>query len=120
MLIPTYTIYALVFVVGLILFRQVFVAWRNDQERKTQPTLFGEKKKEPPQLLDEKMDTRKRMIVDQAHERGEITNNEVEKMFGVSHTTAWRYLDDLEEEGRLVQVGKTGRGVIYTSTPGAF
>lgn len=45
-----------------------------------------------------------------------VTNNDVEKLLGVSDATATRYLDELEKEGRVRQVGKTGRHVYYTST----
>lgn len=43
----------------------------------------------------------------------EITNDKVEKMLGVSDASAERYLNQLEHEGRLRQVGKTGKYVIY-------
>ncbi len=43
-----------------------------------------------------------------------ITNNEVEKMLGVSDATTERYLDELESEGKIVQRGKTGQSVFYT------
>ncbi|MBN2198204.1 winged helix-turn-helix transcriptional regulator [Candidatus Wolfebacteria bacterium] len=45
------------------------------------------------------------------HER--ITNNNVEEILGVSDSTATRYLDQLEEEGLIRQVGERGRGVYY-------
>lgn len=44
----------------------------------------------------------------------QITNNEVEKMFAVSDATAERYLNELEKEGAIAQLGKTGRNVSYT------
>lgn len=46
----------------------------------------------------------------------EITNDEVEKLLGVSHTTAWRYLEALEKDGILEQKGKEGRSVRYSIT----
>lgn len=42
-----------------------------------------------------------------------ITNNEVEKLLGVSDAAATRYMDDLEKEGLVRQVGDTGSGVRY-------
>lgn len=45
---------------------------------------------------------------------GKITNNDVEKMLGVSDATATNYLEELEQEGKIVQQGKTGRSVFYT------
>jgi Fic family protein len=40
-------------------------------------------------------------------------NNDIENLLGVSDATATRYLDELEKEGRIRQVGKTGRYVYY-------
>ena len=42
-----------------------------------------------------------------------ITNNEVEKLLGVSDAAVTRYMDDLEKEGLVRQVGSTGSGVRY-------
>jgi len=42
-----------------------------------------------------------------------LTNNDVEAMLGISDATATRYFDELEKEGKVRQVGKTGRGVSY-------
>ncbi|MBU0999386.1 winged helix-turn-helix transcriptional regulator [Patescibacteria group bacterium] len=43
----------------------------------------------------------------------QITNNDVEKLLGVSDATATRYLDELEKEGKIRQIGTTGQGVYY-------
>jgi len=43
----------------------------------------------------------------------EATNNDIEKLLGVSDATATRYLDELEKEGLIKQVGKTGASVYY-------
>ncbi len=46
--------------------------------------------------------------------KGNITNDEVEKLLHVSDATATRYLSALEKEGKIQQVGKTGKAVEYT------
>jgi flagellar biosynthesis GTPase FlhF len=46
-------------------------------------------------------------------ERQTVTNDEVEKLLHVSDATATRYLETLEKEGKIKQVGKTGKGVTY-------
>lgn len=43
-----------------------------------------------------------------------ITNDDVEKLLHVSDATATRYLSTLEKQGKIAQMGKTGRAVIYT------
>src|SRR3989344_5826798 len=45
---------------------------------------------------------------------GKITNDEVEKLLHVSDATATRYLSALEKEGKIQQVGRTGKAVVYT------
>ena len=52
-------------------------------------------------------------ILEVLEAQSQITNNEVEKICGVSNATAERYLDELEKEGKIKQVGKTGRDVFY-------
>jgi len=42
-----------------------------------------------------------------------VSNNDVEKLLGVSDATATRYLSELEREGKVQQIGTTGRGVEY-------
>ena len=42
-----------------------------------------------------------------------LTNNHIEQLLGISDATATRYLDELEKEGHIRQVGKTGRHVYY-------
>ncbi|MFA7309561.1 MAG: FaeA/PapI family transcriptional regulator [Candidatus Paceibacterota bacterium] len=50
-----------------------------------------------------------------AYARGKesVTNNDIEKLLGVSDATAERYLNELEQKGKLKQVGKTGKSVSY-------
>lgn len=52
-------------------------------------------------------------IFEMVQGKGTITNNEVEKELGVSNATAERYLNELEKEGKLQQIGETGQSVIY-------
>ena len=42
-----------------------------------------------------------------------LTNNHVEQLLGISDATAERYLQELENEGKVRQVGKTGKYVFY-------
>ncbi len=46
-------------------------------------------------------------------EKSQIANDEVEKLLHVSDATATRYLEELEKEGKIKQVGETGKGVMY-------
>ena len=46
-------------------------------------------------------------------ERGEASNEQIREHLRVSRRSAVRYLDALEREGKVEQVGDIGRGVIY-------
>ncbi|MFA6270036.1 MAG: helix-turn-helix domain-containing protein [Candidatus Paceibacterota bacterium] len=68
-------------------------------------------------LANEKRQSKKREkvndILNLFAERQTVTNDEVEKLLHVSDATATRYLETLEKEGKIKQVGKTGKGVSY-------
>ena len=55
----------------------------------------------------------KEKILKELQNKQKITNNDVEKLLGVSDATATRYLDELEKDGKIRQVGKTGKHVYY-------
>ena len=78
----------------------------------------NERRKENLKLANEKRQSKKREkindILNLFSEKKEITNDEVEKLLHVSDATATRYLETLEKEGKIKQVGKTGKGVSYT------
>ena len=48
----------------------------------------------------------------------EITNDDVQELLAVSDATATNYLDGLEQEGHITQIGKEGRGVKYARKNG--
>ena len=55
----------------------------------------------------------KEKILEFLRENEKIANNDIEKILGVSDSTATRYLDELEKENKVEQIGKTGRFVYY-------
>ena len=50
--------------------------------------------------------------------KAEITNDDVQKLLAVSDATVTNYLNELEQEGHITQIGKEGRGVKYTRKNG--
>lgn len=48
-----------------------------------------------------------------------LTNNHIEQLLGISDATATRYLEELEKEGKVRQVGTTGRHVYYEKANGS-
>lgn len=65
----------------------------------------------------EKLGVRKKKKLDRILEflnkKNKITNDEVEKLLHVSDATATRYLEQLEKENKVHQVGKTGKYTYY-------
>lgn len=55
----------------------------------------------------------KNKIMDLLKQRGRVGNDEVQKLLNVSDATATRYLDELEKQNKIKQVGKRGRFVYY-------
>lgn len=55
----------------------------------------------------------KEKILDFLCKNEKVVNNDIEKFLGVSDATATRYLDELEKEDKIVQIGTTGNAVYY-------
>lgn len=56
----------------------------------------------------------KQKILESLRQNKRITNDEVQELTGVSDATATNYLEQLQQEGKIIQHGQTGRGVFYT------
>lgn len=70
---------------------------------------INEKAKEKKSLAKEK-------ILEMLNEKESLSNNEVAKALGVSRDSVINYFDELEQEGKAKQVGKSGRNVFYSKT----
>ncbi|MEK7124537.1 MAG: HTH domain-containing protein [Patescibacteria group bacterium] len=55
----------------------------------------------------------KKKALDFIISKGEAGNDEIKDRLGVSRRSVVRYLDELEKEEAIEQVGDVGRGVIY-------
>lgn len=55
----------------------------------------------------------KEKILSFLSENEKATNNDIEKLLGVSDATATRYLQELEKDDKINQVGETGHAVFY-------
>src|SRR3989338_3978456 len=58
-------------------------------------------------------EARKQKALAMFDDKSELSNAEIRKALGVSSRTAVRYLDELEREGKVEQVGKIGHAVTY-------
>ncbi len=55
----------------------------------------------------------KEKILEYLESNEKITNDDVEKLLGVSDATATRYLNELEKEQKIKQIGTVGHAVYY-------
>lgn len=55
----------------------------------------------------------KEKIPELLRERGPLSNFDIREALGVSDRSIIRYMDELEREGKVEQVGTTGRSVTY-------
>lgn len=100
-----------IIILGIIIFVAIMVpgliwAVREDSRGTEAPLDYSQKQvKEKTENLQK--------ILDFMVEKGKVTNNDVEKLLGVSNATVERYLDELEKDGKLKQIGKTGQSVYY-------
>ena len=58
-------------------------------------------------------EARKQRTLGELTERGKIKTNQVADLLEVSRATAFRYLEELEKEGKIEQIGAYGRNVEY-------
>jgi len=63
--------------------------------------------------MQEIKETRKQEILKKLTEQGKIKTNETADLLEVSSVTAFRYLEELEQEGKIEQIGAFGRNVKY-------
>lgn len=94
-------------VIGFVAYGVLFVG-----DRKVSGLDVIEKENKNEVLIEKKEENKKR-ILELFESKSKITNNEVENLLGVSDSTVGRYLDELEEERKIKQVGETGQSVYY-------
>lgn len=101
----------LIFVLGMAAGAAV-VKWLDFQKKNKD----GKAEKTKGNLIEQQAEEKrqnKEAILGILETQSPLTNNHVEQLLGVSDATAERYLQELEKEGRVRQVGKTGQGVRY-------
>ena len=70
------------------------------------------------QAIEKRKNDSKSKILELFDKRNEVSNDDVEKLLGVSDATATNYLEELEKEGKIIKQGDSGRGVFYTKING--
>ncbi|MAJ97080.1 hypothetical protein CL644_02190 [bacterium] len=76
---------------------------------------FGKGNDVPTTFLNARKRKRLDKILTLYIDNDEITNADVRELLDISDSTATRYLDELETEGKIEQIGEIGQGVFYRS-----
>ncbi|MBR9706084.1 hypothetical protein GOV14_03555 [Candidatus Pacearchaeota archaeon] len=116
------------FIAGFILGRKTKPVFGSKDESK-----LAEMREEAREALSERTEKRKEKILEfmkseaihqkelkacdiggESVERSKTTCNDIEKLLEVSGQTARKYLDELEDENKIKQIGERGRNVYYT------
>lgn len=77
---------------------------------------LADRKPQRVNLIDQQAkekEANKQKIISALRSQDKITNDEVQKLLDVSDATATRYLDELEKENIVRQVGERGHQVYY-------
>ena len=105
------------------------VVWKlyNDKKGSEQEKVMAEKERdeyaelgkglaEYNQKLREKKEQGKTKILEMFVTDAQVSNSEVAKILEMSSASARRYLDELENEGKIKQVGRSGKKVYYSNS----
>ena len=106
----------LLFIIALVIIIVVFVLLVSRREAKKHDTSAKEEFigicKSAVETASHK-EARKQKALAMFEGSKELSNAEIRKALGVSSRTAVRYLDELEREGKVEQVGHVGHAVTY-------
>jgi Fic family protein len=83
------------------------------EKEKTECMNFGRGLEEYNRRMQEKKEQLKNDIMGLFEKTKRIGNKDVVSAISISKNSAVRYLDELESEGKVKQVGKTGQAVFY-------
>ena len=106
----------LLFIIALVIIIVIFVLLMSRKEAGKHGTNTGEEFvgicRSAIETASQK-EGRKQKALAMFADKPELSNAEIRKALGVSSRTAVRYLDELEREDKLEQIGKIGHAVTY-------
>lgn len=67
------------------------------------------------QKLQDKKRLAKEKVLELFKNKAKVSHSQLAEVLNISRTTTVRYLDELEKEGKIKQIGKVGQKVYYIS-----
>lgn len=107
--------FVIIFVLGIIL-GMAFAYYFHMHKKAEKNNVVTEKLAGIYSVLQERISqkqSRKLKIIELLQKKKELSNSEIKKIIGVSRRSVINYLDELEEEGKVEQIGDVGRSVVY-------
>ena len=106
----------LLFIIAVVIIAVGFISLMSRREAKKHGTSTKEEFvgicKSAVETASQK-EARKQKTLAMFANKSELSNSEIRAELGVASRTAVRYLDELEKEGKVEQVGKIGHAVTY-------
>ena len=99
--------------IGVVIGYFGFKILKGGGEKKITHPNFSAEKLDGGQDRKEKRGDINKNILNLLDEKGKVRNNDIEELLGVADSTATKYLQRLEDEGKIKQVGSTGSSVYY-------
>lgn len=106
-------------IVSLVMSRRLTAAQRELERAEQELTQEGREIADAGSLEEfnekqaQKKAARKRRIINLFATQNEISNSDVAEALKLSSVSAYTYLEELEQDGEIEQIGKTGRSVVY-------
>ncbi|NQU83884.1 MAG: winged helix-turn-helix transcriptional regulator [Parcubacteria group bacterium] len=93
--------YFLIIIFLILVLAVVLLLWRKN---KTCAIVSGQSRAK---------EERKQKILDILKENGKMSNKDIRKVLKIADRTVIQYADELEQAGKIKQVGRTGRNTYY-------
>jgi len=103
----------IIFILGVIIGGGVVWFAIKMSERKKKPFDDTQGKESFIEKQAREKTANKEAILELLKTREKLTNDHIEMMLGIPESTVTRYMDELEEENKVKQVGDIGSGVFY-------
>jgi len=106
----------LVFILGILIGAGGVRFYMQERLDRDKSSYKNENYKKVLEVLDKQAagkEKNNKKVLEFLENKDKVTNNDIEKLLGISNATAERYLDELEKKGVLRQIGKTGHYTYY-------
>ncbi len=111
----------IIFILGIIFGGVIVLFWvRGKFDKEVAKEAGRDKLEEFNEKRKKEREENKQKILKLLKEKGRLENDDVQRLLNVSDATAERYLNELEKDGLVKQVGEVGHAVYYKKLNGSI